>query len=371
MNFLYLNETKNDFLNFFISIMTPQLSNSVLEVYNHVMDVYNNLEKVLVSNKQNNKLKQKFNLEKINFQNLSENEKKNIFQKLRSDIFKMYIEKIYRWNNQQITEEYNRIKITTKTIDYFDNLVKSCFKSYLLFISYDPTTENSFLDKKYLNDEFYNNINIVSFIHTCFLQTFSFCENNYDYFVKKIKKNEMNEIIKITVMNSIKISIPNYNDILKNYLQINQEINQEKNQENETQKIKSLIQEVLHNDFNKQKFNNNTVINDNSDDILNKNIFNKYNNNNVQILDNNTNNTDDDEKNHNNSENNELNNNNDVHEIFNDVKQDVNINENIKQEQDDYLNKLKTVSNLESNYIKSVRITEDKNMEEFFEKNVE
>ena len=44
MNFVYLNETKNDLINYLISIISPQLSNSVLEVHTHSINIFNNLK---------------------------------------------------------------------------------------------------------------------------------------------------------------------------------------------------------------------------------------------------------------------------------------------------------------------------------------
>jgi len=276
MNFVYLNETKNDLINYLISIISPQLSNSVLEVHTHSINIFNNLKTNFISNKKDKKIIKMFKLQNININNLTNDEKDRLFNKLKLDIFRMYIEKIYRWNNQQISEEYNRIKLETKTSDYFDNLIRACFKSYLLFISYNPNTDESFLDDKYLNNDFYKKMDIVSFIHTCFLETFYFCENNYDYFLKKIKRNEINDIIKICIMNSIKKSIPDYNDIIKDYLKLNVKISKQ----DEINKIKKLVKDVI--EENNINLNTQNTVGGNNSSFINN--VNKHQN--VDILNN-------------------------------------------------------------------------------------
>jgi hypothetical protein len=381
MNFVYLNETKNDLINYLISIISPQLSNSVLEVHTHSINIFNNLKTNFISNKKDKKIIKMFKLQNININNLTNDEKDRLFNKLKLDIFRMYIEKIYRWNNQQISEEYNRIKLETKTSDYFDNLIRACFKSYLLFISYNPNTDESFLDDKYLNNDFYKKMDIVSFIHTCFLETFYFCENNYDYFLKKIKRNEINDIIKICIMNSIKKSIPDYNDIIKDYLKLNVKISKQ----DEINKIKKLVKDVI--EENNINLNTQNTVGGNNSSFINN--VNKHQN--VDILNNQE--TSNDNYESNNENNNEVSNKNnsevsnknnyesnnevsikDNNKEFNEVS-----NENAEENIDEYdndnvivnnINDINTVSNLETNYVKSIRASEDKDMSEYFEKMV-
>jgi hypothetical protein len=381
MNFLYLNETKNDLINYFISIISPQLCNSVLEVHTHSINMFNNLKMNFISNKKDKKIIKMFKLQNININNLTDDEKDRLFNKLKLDIFRMYIEKIYRWNNQQIYEEYNRIKLETKTSDYFDNLIRACFKSYLLFISYDSNTDESFLDEKYLNNDFYKKMDIISFIHTCFLETFYFCENNYDYFLKKLKRNEINDIIKICIMNSIKKSIPDYNDIIKDYLKLNVKISKQ----DEVNKIKKLVKEVIEeNNINLKT--QNTIGGNNSSFINNENKHQNVNILNNQETSNESNKDELNEEVVNEEDVNEENVNEDNNEVSNkennEEKENILVEESKDENIDEYdddnkvivnnnnIDDIKTVSNLESNYIKSIRASEDKDMDEYFEKMV-
>lgn len=383
MNFLYLNETKNDLINYFISIISPQLCNSVLEVHTHSINIFNNLKMNFISNKKDKKIIKMFKLQNININNLTDDEKDRLFNKLKLDIFRMYIEKIYRWNNQQISEEYNRIKLETKTSDYFDNLIRACFKSYLLFISYDPNTDESFLDDKYLNNDFYKKMDIISFIHTCFLETFYFCENNYDYFLKKIKRNEINDIIKICIMNSIKKSIPDYNDIIKDYLKLNVKISKQ----DEVNKIKKLVKEVIEENNinlntqnivggNNSSFINNVNKHQNVNILNNQEISNKDEVNENEVSEEHNNEEDNNDNEEDENENEET---NDKNEENNNKEENILVEESKDENIDEYDDKvimnnniedIKTVSNLESNYIKSIRASEDKDMAEYFEKMV-
>lgn len=375
MNFLYLNETKNDLINYFISVISPQLCNSVLEVHTHSINMFNNLKMNFISNKKDKKIIKMFKLQNININNLTDDEKDRLFNKLKLDIFRMYIEKIYRWNNQQISEEYNRIKLETKTSDYFDNLIRACFKSYLLFISYDPNTDESFLDEKYLNNDFYKKMNIISFIHTCFLETFYFCENNYDYFLKKLKRNEINDIIKICIMNSIKKSIPDYNDIIKDYLKLNVKISKQA----EVNKIKKLVKEVIEeNNINLKTQNsiggNNSSFINNANKHQNVNILNNQETSNESNKDElNEEVVNEEDVNEDNNEVSNKENNEEKENILVEESKDENIDEyddNKVIVNNNNIDDIKTVSNLESNYIKSIRASEDKDMAEYFEKMV-
>ena len=81
MNFLYLNETKNDLINYFISIISPQLCNSVLEVHTHSINMFNNLKMNFISNKKDKKIIKMFKLQNININNLTDDEKDRLFNK--------------------------------------------------------------------------------------------------------------------------------------------------------------------------------------------------------------------------------------------------------------------------------------------------
>ena len=49
-------------------------------------------------------------------------------------IFKMCLNDISGINNYEIENEYKRIKEKSNCADWFDNLIKASFKSYVLFL---------------------------------------------------------------------------------------------------------------------------------------------------------------------------------------------------------------------------------------------
>ena len=161
------------FLFYFFSI--KRFINSINDLHNHSLNIFNNVKKNLLNNKKNSKALKMFDLdENINFNILSNEDKENIYTKLKLKIFNLYVEQIYKWNTIQIKEEYSRIKNITKSNDYLDNLIMACFKSYLMFVLYDPSTDEPLLEDKLLDNRFYLNIDIHNFIHNCFFEIFYF-----------------------------------------------------------------------------------------------------------------------------------------------------------------------------------------------------
>ena len=84
----------------------------------------------------NEKIIKTFSLENVNYLKLDDKEKEVLLFKIKLDIFKMYSDQIYRWNDEQIKDEYSRLKNVTKSNDFMDNLIKANLKSHLFFITY-------------------------------------------------------------------------------------------------------------------------------------------------------------------------------------------------------------------------------------------
>ena len=53
MDYNYLIETKNEFLNTIVSILTPQIYNGLLMMYDHSVDVFTQLKKKIENNPKN------------------------------------------------------------------------------------------------------------------------------------------------------------------------------------------------------------------------------------------------------------------------------------------------------------------------------
>jgi hypothetical protein len=145
-------------------------------------------------------------------------------------------------NNNEIENEYKRIKEKSGCIDWFDNLIKASFKSYVLFITWDPKTSNS----KYSDNEFYDQISIKDFIHKCYIETCEYFKENPEIFLKKNSKKEIYDIIKICIETAIKKTLP-FNDIIQEFLKINFVEELESNQKNkrEIDNIKNLLVKIM------------------------------------------------------------------------------------------------------------------------------
>ena len=219
MDFRYLTETKNEFDNFLNDILVPHLYNGISGMLEYSIQTYNILEE-----------KQKKN--------------KNIQNPGIINIFKMCLEDISSINNNEIENEYKRIKEKSGCGEWFDNLIKASFKSYVLFLTWDPQTSNS----KYSDNDFYDKISLKDFIHKCYIETCEYFKENPEIFLKKNAKKEINDIIKNRIEYAIKKTLP-YNDIIQEFLNINftTEIENNKNNKKEIDNIKKLVFRIMSN----------------------------------------------------------------------------------------------------------------------------
>jgi hypothetical protein len=266
MDFKYLVETKNEFNNFLSSILVPTIYDDIYKIYELSKTLHTKLE----------------------------NSGKNIQKLTVIDIFKMALSDKAELNAFEIEAEYNRIKINSGCIDWFDNLVKASFKSYVLYITYDPKTETS----KYSDNNFFNEIAIKDFIHRCLIETCDYFKESPEVFIKKSNKYDLNSLIQICIYNAMRKMLP-YNDILNEYININHDGTHKNTEKNE---IKEMVMNIINStnlNKNHQKHyydenllqninkindeNLNMIKNENINDINNQNINNIKNENNTQF----------------------------------------------------------------------------------------
>jgi hypothetical protein len=228
MDFRYLTESKNEFFNFLCEILVPNIYHGLCEMLEYSINMYNMLE-------ERRKRDRTINNPGI------------------VNIFKMCLRDISTLNNLEIENEYKKIKQNSKCSEWFDELVKSTFKSHVLFLTYDPTIENS----TYKDNEIYNSLSIKDFIHRCYVESSEYFLDNCDLFVKKSdRKDKIYEIIKNCINNSIRKILP-YNDILKEYMRINFTIEKKKEESTKLSDIKQMVNEII----NKNKYGNKPQIN--------------------------------------------------------------------------------------------------------------
>ncbi len=191
MDFRYLVETKNEFNNFLCGILVPHIFHGIKGMIKYSENVYEQIEQ---KNKRGAKISNP-----------------GVVQ-----IFKKTLEGIKELNNNEIEEEYQRIKIKSGCIDFFDNLVRAVFKSFVLFLTWDPKVEES----KYIDNEIYEQLSIKDYIHKCYIISCDYFRENPEIFLNsKNNKKDIFEIIKNCIELAIKKSLP-YNQIIEEYLQI-------------------------------------------------------------------------------------------------------------------------------------------------------
>lgn len=138
MNIALFIEIKNEYSEHLIETLTPYIYEGLTSIYREavkIADETNNKDKTLL-----------------------------IFQKL--------LQSIDLWNQLRIDEETNRIKQLSKTIDYFDDLVKAVIKSNIILLAYSNTISNV------IGQTFYNTFSTASFIHRCYTECGKDAHNN-------------------------------------------------------------------------------------------------------------------------------------------------------------------------------------------------
>lgn len=239
MDYRYLTESKNEFNNFLCGILVPHLYHGIKGMLKYSGNVYNQIE-----------LKNKAGA-KINNPGII-------------NIFKKTLDGLSGLNNHEIEEEYLRIKNASGCADWFDNLVRASFKSYVLFLTWDPKNSNS----KYSDNSIYESIVIKDFIHKCYVISCNYFRDNPEIFISKNSKKEIFEILKMCIDMSIKKSLP-YNQIIQEYLQIEFDKTNDVNSR-EIQNIKSMVYDIM----NDKKYGsipniNNLIVDTGNDEFVN------------------------------------------------------------------------------------------------------
>ena len=228
MDFRYLTESKNEFFNFLCEILIPNIYHGLCEMLEYSINMYNMLEE-------------------------RRKKDKSINNPGIVNIFKMCLRDISTLNNLEIENEYKKIKQNSKCSEWFDELIKCTFKSHVLFLTYDPSIENS----TYKDNEIYNSISIKDFIHRCYVESSEYFLENCDVFVKKSDRREkIYEIIKNCIHNSIRKTLL-YNDILKEYMRINFTIEKKKEESTKLSDIKQMVYEMI----NRNKYGDKPLVN--------------------------------------------------------------------------------------------------------------
>lgn len=214
MDYKFLLECKNDLFSFLSSMLTMPIYSGIRGMYEYSIKMHNTLDEKC---KLNNKLANPGIVA----------------------IFKLCLNDITSLNNYEIENIYNDIKQQSGCYNYFDDLVKACFKSYILLLTYNPITENS----NFSSPELYENINVKDFIHKCYIEVSNYFKENHELIFKDRKKDIYN-IIKECIEHSIKKSISNYDEIIREYLKIKFDISK-KEDKMSYDNIKSMVSKMI------------------------------------------------------------------------------------------------------------------------------
>jgi hypothetical protein len=248
MDFRYLVETKNEFNNFLCGILIPHIFHGIKGMFKYSENVFEQIEQ---KNKRGAKISNP-----------------GVVQ-----IFKKTLEGIKELNNNEIEEEYQRIKIKSGCIDFFDNLVRATFKSFVLFLTWDPKVEES----KYTDNEIYEQLSIKDYIHKCYIISCDYFRENPEMFLNsRNNKKDIFEIIKNCIELAIKKSLP-YNQIIEEYLQI-EFTKKDTHFNQELADVKNLVHNIINNNKYGVKPNITNIIKEDSEMFVNVNVNNDNNN---------------------------------------------------------------------------------------------
>lgn len=143
-------DIKNILLNHLVNILTPSLFDSIKSIYTHAIDLY------------------------------TKNENKLLTIEI---IFKICLKDLNKLSRISLENELKRIKEFTKSSSYFDNLVKSVIKSYIVLLTYNASDKTCVL----VNEKYHKNVNILNFIHECYIELGTIIFNDPRIFIQCIK----------------------------------------------------------------------------------------------------------------------------------------------------------------------------------------
>lgn len=116
----------------------------------------------------------------------SENENDKI---TLEDIFKICLKDVSNLNNYILTKELDRIKEATKSSGYFDNLLKSVVKSYIILLTYNLSKKECVL----IEEKEHEKVDSVKFIHICYIELARNIFRNPKSFIDYIEENNIND----------------------------------------------------------------------------------------------------------------------------------------------------------------------------------
>lgn len=191
-------EIKNEYSTFLTNILIPILYEGIQSVYNHSEETKKKIKDTNIDDT------------KINSMN-------------KHKIFKMYLQNIEKMNNVELEKEIERIKISSKCNDWFDDLVKAVIKSNIVLLTYNVSEKTC----KLIDNKFHEKTDISLFLHKCYIECAKIFYNNPEIIeiccsklnseIKTKSKKRAREYIKISINEAINRMLP-MKQILDEYL---------------------------------------------------------------------------------------------------------------------------------------------------------
>lgn len=236
-----LSEVKHEYTTFLVNIVAPLLYEGIKSVYNDSKGIH---EELCAQARKDPDV--------------------NVLSSMQ--VFQQCLKEVPNYSNVIMEKETERIKNSSKCYEWFDDLVKAVIKSYILLLTFKTGQEKNVTEV--MDKTHYSNVNVITFIHKCYIESAKVFYNNPDLFSDKwssldIKKNQNTiiEMIKDAIKMAVRKSLP-MKLVLSEFLNNDQYLEAVKNCE----KVERMIKQEVHgDDYNKFDDNMNSF-DDNIDD---------------------------------------------------------------------------------------------------------
>lgn len=209
----YLVEVKSESMEFVYDILVPYIDACIKDMFERSVTIYNKIE-------QQRKINRSIKPIKL------------------EEVFKQYLEETKTLNSEEIEDGYLLVKNNSVNPESFDMIIKSAFKSYVLFFTWDPTREKS----RVAHNQIFDGLIVKDFIYKSLVETTKYLENHIVLYIEN--KINMEVLIKKCINLAMRKSLP-LNKILDEYLKldfINIKSEKEKDLEDLKLKVDKLMQ---------------------------------------------------------------------------------------------------------------------------------
>ena len=208
----YLVESKNELMEFVYDMLTPYIDSCLKDMFEN---------SILIVNKNELNRKHNRNLPILHVQ----------------DVFVEFLEETKKLNSEEINQGYIVVKNSSNTPESFDMIIKSAFKSYVLFFTWDPTKKRS----RIANNQIFSLLVVQDFIYKCLIETTNYFINQPKQYVEH--QIDFERIIRKSINLAMRKSLP-INKILEEYLRIDF-VEVDIQPEHDLEKIKQQLEELM------------------------------------------------------------------------------------------------------------------------------